>query len=304
MNQEICMKKKKQFALNRLFNCCVFFGLFLAAGAISLFLDNEIAWGCGFAAVDLLFIVIPAIFTPYCYAFDSEGVSLCYVFLPVERYLWKDIHAIDVYWDHWGRSYLLNLLFGNVFSIKGVNVGDCRFYMNGHIRKSLRTKYLLEKYWDGTITGYLFEDTKKWLRERKEKKEAHTKAHLADEIVPMEREVRAEVREWLLPFIGQAKQLNVEIRAKYSYVTNDFRESNSRPDEGYTYTLNLEIAQPGETDDERIMILSVDMIYVRLGKTSYRGVKNKFAKEELELRLSEELDEISKNGFEAYLTDL
>ena len=90
------MKKRKQIALNKLFNFCIILGLLFAWGSIDLFLDNANAWGLGFCIVALLFIVLPAIFTPYCYSFDDEGVSLCYVFLPVERYLWKNIHAIEV----------------------------------------------------------------------------------------------------------------------------------------------------------------------------------------------------------------
>ena len=90
------MNKRKQLALNKLFNFCIVLGLFFVWGSICFFIDNLIGWGFGFSIVALLLIVLSAIFTPYCYAFDNEGVSLCYLFLPVERYLWKDIYAIEV----------------------------------------------------------------------------------------------------------------------------------------------------------------------------------------------------------------
>lgn len=90
------MKKPRQIALNKLFNFCVVLGLLFAWGSIEFFVENDTAWGLGFGIVALLLFVFPAIFTPYCYVFDYEGVSLCYIFLPVERYLWKDIHAIEV----------------------------------------------------------------------------------------------------------------------------------------------------------------------------------------------------------------
>ena len=38
--------------------------------------------------------------------------------------------------------------------------------MNGNMRKSFRNKKLLEQYWDGTITGYMFENVKKWFQKR------------------------------------------------------------------------------------------------------------------------------------------
>lgn len=277
--------------------------MFLALGSIEFLIDSDITWAVGLGIAALLFIIVPAIFTPYCYAFDSDGVSLCYIFLPVERYLWKDIHAIEVEdtsIDTASRANIFEFFYAYVFSIKGTNVGKNRFYMNGHIRKSFRTKHLLEKYWDGTITGYLFEDTKKWINKRKNKKHSQINAHLTDEIVPMEREIRAETREWLKPFVAQAKQYNLDIKTKYFYITEDFEEFNSRPKEGYTYTFVAEIAHFNETDENRIVVVSVDLLYVRLGKTSYRGVKNKHIKEELEFTFSDVLNGIRQNGIEIY----
>lgn len=295
------MNKRKQFALNKLFNFCIVLGLFFVWGSICFFIDNLIGWGFGFSIVALLLIVLSAIFTPYCYAFDNEGVSLCYLFLPVERYLWKDIYAIEVEdTSPSPRVSIFEFFYANVFSIKGSNVGKIRFYMNGHIRKSFRTKHLLEKYWDGTITGYLFEDAKKWIDKRKAKKQSQIKLHLTDDVVPMEREIRAETRELLKPFIAQAKQYNLDIKPKYLYITKDFEELTSRPKEGYTYTLVSEISHFNETDQNRIVVVSVDLLYVRLGKTAYRGVKNKHIKEEFEFTFSDVLNEINKNGIEVY----
>lgn len=298
------MKKRKQFALNKLFNFCFALGTLLAWMSYEFFTDGETAWGLGNGIASLLLIALPTIFTPYCYAFDNEGVSLCYVFLPVERYLWKDIYAIEVEdkQDYTGgkRSLLVFFLYASVFTIHGENVGECRFYMKGHIRKSFRTKYLLEKYWDGTITGYAFEDAKKWINKRRAKKQKQIESHFTDEVVLMEREIRAEAREWLKPFIDQAKQYDLELKAKYFYITKDFEERNSRPKEGYTYTLIAEIAHFNETDENKIVIVSVDLLYVRLGKTSYRGAKNEHAQEELQMTISDVLNEINKIGIEAY----
>ena len=295
------MKRRKEFALNKLFNVCITLGMLLGCVSIDFFTDHEIAWGFGFAIVALLFTVPPAFFTPYCYAFDSEGVSLCYIILPTERYLWKDIYAIEVEdTSTSSKTILIDFFYAYVFAIQGTTVGKNKFYMNGHIRKSFRTKYLIEKYWDGTITGYLFEDTKKWINKRRTKKQKQIKAHFTDEIVPMEREIRKEAREWLKPFVEQAKEQNLDIKTTYLYITKDFEKLNSRPQEGYTYTLLAEIAHLGETDENRIVVISVDLLYARLGKTAYRGVRNAHAKEELDYIFSDALNEIGKNGIEVY----
>lgn len=300
------MNKRKQIALNKLFNFFMLCGLFLAWVAVEMFFGKDYIWSIVAALCALLFIIIPAIFTPYCYAFDSEGVSLCYVFLPVERYLWKDIYAIEVddisTWR--SRASIFDLLYAFVFSIRGTNVGETRFYMKGNIRKTFRTKHLLEKYWDGKITGYLFEGVKEHIDKRKAEKQSYIKEHMKDEIVPMEREIRAEVREWLEPLKAQANQYDLDIKAEYFYVTEDFEELKYRPKEEYTYTLIAEIAHFGETNEDRIVVVSVDLLFVRIGKKAYLGVKNKHAKKELEDIVSEVLSEINKNGIEAYCQDV
>ena len=297
------MKNKKQFALNKLFNFCLVLGLLCAWCSINFFCDNDKAWGWGFFVASLIFIVPASIFTPFCYSFDTEGVSLCYIFLPTERYLWKDIYSIEVEVKSFdsSRASLFELFYAFVFSINGTNVGKKRFYMNGHIRKSFRTKYLLEKYWDGTITGYLLEDVKKWFSKRSKKKQTQIKTYLTDEVVALEKEAKAETSEWLKPFTAQAKQYDFDIKSKYLYVTNDFEDLNYRPNKGYTYTLVSEIARFNETDETRIVEVSVDLVYVRLGKSAYRGVKNKHLKEELESNFSDVLNEIMQNGIESLI---
>lgn len=291
---------RKQYARNKLFNLWMILGLICAGISIDSFGSSDLAWTIIFGVLALLFLIATPLLTPAFYAFDAEGVSLCYAFYPTERYLWKDIYAIEVEdRDHGtgGRAgifSILELFYSVVFTIYGKNVGISRPYMNGHIRKSIRTKHLLEKYWDGTITGYLLEDIKNRIQQRRNKKVAHVQAHLTDEIVPMEREIRAYAREWLSPFAEQAKQQDFELKTEYLYITSDFDKLKSRPQKGYTYSLTVELSLPNETDEERICVISVDLLYVRLGKTAYRGVKNEHAEEEVRLALDEGLKAVSK----------
>ena len=118
------MNKKRQLALNKLFNFCIALGLLFVWGSIDFFRDSNNAWGLGFGVIALFLIVLPVIFTPYCYAFDNEGVSLCYIFLPVERYLWKDIYSIEVEDIKLGpasSASIFDFFYAGVFSIKGNN---------------------------------------------------------------------------------------------------------------------------------------------------------------------------------------
>ena len=291
------MNKRKQIALNKLFNMSVVSGMLSVCISVELFSCDEIIWGVILAVVACLLIFLPMIFTPCCYIFDNEGVSFCYILIPDERFLWEDVYAIEVEdinppYSHM-HSIALDFFYASVFCLKGSDSIKRRFFENVHIRKSFRTKKLLEKYWDGTITGYFFEDAKKWINKRRSKKQGYVNAHFTDEIVKMEREIRAEAREWLKPIAAQAKQNNLEVKLKYYYVTKASKELKSRPQEGYTYSLDVEISHPYETDENRIVVVSVDLLYVRLGKSSYRGTKNKQAKEDLQIDFLDVLEKIN-----------
>lgn len=296
------MKNKRHIALNRTFNLCVFLGPLLLWLAVVLFGDNEKGISIIMGVLGLLALLLSLFLLPCCYLFDKDGVTIRYVLLPSERYLWKNIRAITVTDDGTGprpHDSLFDLFFSTVFQIRGRVEGKQRFYMEGHIYKSRRTKRLLETHWDGTITGYFGEEVKAWWR-RRGKKQRQIAQHLTDQIAPMEREARAKTRAFLAPFQHQAAQQDLELRVEYLYVTEDFDELKSRPAEGYTYTALIEIAHPGETDEARIVCVSTDLLFVRLGKTAWRGVENEKALPELEEMLTETLREIAQNGIESY----
>lgn len=299
------MKHKKKIALNSLFNFAILCTAFSVWIAVDSFRTGDIEFFIISGVIALLILSAGVVFTPCIYIFDSEGLTLRYVFCE-ERYLWEKIAKIEVDIDRFNsrasasNANLLDLFFPSYFIY-----GDCEskwyFFMSGYIRRTLRTKHLIKKYWDGEITGYFFEDAKKAIDKRRRKKKKYIAAHLTDEIVPMERETRAKAREWLKPYEAELRQMGLTIRCKYVYTVDGWDEYNSRPDEGYNYTLVIEISRPDEKDENRIFVLSEDLLYVRLGKTAYRGVENNLAEELLQQTLSRELQEIAKIGFEEYI---
>lgn len=287
------MKDRQQFAFNRLFNLFVIVGVLFGAGAIVVLLEQEWSLSIGLGIFALFFFAAALLATPYCYRFDSEGVTICYVFFQDERYLWVNIHTITVTDDD-GDSHniFFDWLFSRVFAIKGKVEGEHRTYMRGHIQKSGRAKRLLEKYWDGTIIGYWGE------RNKNRKRKGHrAKPPQTDTIIPMEREAGANIKEWIKPFSARTAQMNLALHTKFRYITKDLEELKSRPDEGYTYTVIVEIAPPGETKQNRIVAVGADLLYVRIGKNAYQGVFNENALQELQGYLTDTLDAIQKNGF-------
>ena len=138
------MNKRKQIALNKLFNTSVVLGVLCACISVELFSCDEIIWGVILAVAACLLILLPLIFTPCCYIFDSEGVSFCYILISNERFLWKDIYAIEVEdinppYSHM-HSIILDFFYASVFCLKGNDSIKRRFFEIVHIRKSFRTK--------------------------------------------------------------------------------------------------------------------------------------------------------------------
>lgn len=117
--------------------------------AYSAFLDHDAGLGIGFAFITLVIIGVVLVLMPYQYRYDSQGVSICYFFLKKEQYRWKNIRRIYID-DFTTRTSF----FMRVYRIEGSAEGKDRFYMDSTIAKTLRAKWLIEKYWHGKIEGY------------------------------------------------------------------------------------------------------------------------------------------------------
>ena len=297
--------KTHRLALNRNLILFAVMGLICVEFSRFAFLEREIGAGVAMGVFAAFLMVFPMVFMPWGYRFDPKGLSIKYLFLSEERYLWKNIHSVCVVQaisDN-GRQ----TLFLRDLKIEGNVEGKARRYMDGRICKNRRTKRLIETYWDGTVEGYWHDEVqavKKWWNKRSKSKQKQRMQHLTDEIVLMEREARASFRTWLEPFAAEASQYDLEVQTQYLYITEDEEAYHSRPSSAYTYTAVTNIGRPGETDEERIIVLDTQLLRVRLGKKAYRGVVNLQAEEELKESCSEIMEEIKEKGFEAYITAL
>ncbi len=276
---------KKHFALNRTLLFIAFAAGFI--GWISGVMLAEGETGAGIVGLIIAIVMLLGmIILPYGYRFDRKGITICYVFLPSERYLWSKIRAIQVGYGRRGPGY---------FQLVGKSEGKERFYTEGQVCKNRRTKRLLESYWDGTITGYFFEDIRKWWRRRKDQQEKNMRRHRADEVVLMERTAREETRSALALWDARAAQMGISMKIKFCYTGEDEEESNSRPEGNYTYTAQVYLYPRGEQKANKCITVYSDLLHVRLGKTDYRGVKDEEALTDLQEGLTELLDEL-QNG--------
>ena len=284
---------KRSITFNKFFNIVIIAGILLLLSVV-LTLDGEDR-GIGIALIVVAIILLAAALfvCPCFYSFDSDGVSIHYVFYSQERYLWKNISSIRQITDSASCSHpFFDLLFSRAYEIKGKVEGKKRFYMQGHVSKSFRARKLIEKYWDGEITKE-FEFSSK-------KSKAQKKKHIsADEANEQERSVRLKMRKWQEPLKAKAERAGLEFRSKYIYVTEDLYEYPSRPNQAYTYTYEAEICKSGEKDENKIAYFSVELLDVRVGKESLKWVENSDIDSELD-NIAEEINNIITNGIDKY----
>lgn len=294
--------KEKHIAMNKWFNYYVLLGVFMLLVGFFFIDGEEKSIGVlGFVCCPISFAM--ALLTePLCYIFDSEGVSLVHVFHKKERYLWKNIRFITVGYESVYGSMRSKTITPSrsTFDIDGDVEGEEKRYMKHYIRKSIRTKYLIEKYWDGTVTGYDFENVKKKFLKWQAKKQKQIDAHFTDEAVKAEREVRAKVRNSVGACIENAKSCGIDIKVDYLYVISSGEELKARPDENYRYTACAEISYIGETDKDRVVVTDEDLLFVRFGKTGYKCTENKKAAETFLQTLEEIVLTIREKGIDYY----
>jgi hypothetical protein len=179
-------------------------GNVVAAISVALLIERD---GAGWIGLILALILLSvAIFiTPVLYLFDKDGVNCVYFVFSNERYLWNQISSISLEMDS-GRYN------GRFYQIKGRPQGERKKHMNGEIRKTIRTKRLLHRYYNGTIEG-----ESSWKGFRSKQKKVQSASIDADEVMTMEREMRARVKEALVPIVDRARVNDLAISVEYLY---------------------------------------------------------------------------------------
>ena len=299
------MKTRRHIVLDRMAFIYVIFGILFGEFFVAFIQEAEV-FLCILFGVPTIALLVGLVMTPCYYIFDNEGVTLGYLFLPRERYLWGNIREIEIEFDplfsggNSSRVCFFLILARRVFSISGYVEGERKFYMKGRVRKTFRTKRLFEKYWDGTITGYFWDDAKSWWN-KKRKKQQHKAKSITKEVIEIENQARGKAKDIVAPYHNEAMQYGFEMRKRFVYVTEKHEELNSRPPQGYTYTMMLEVSRPGEMDEDKIWCVDIDLVYVRVGKSSYKGIENKHAAEEMGFWLRDALEGIKNQEFESWL---
>ncbi len=252
-----------------------------------------------FFAVLLVIGFIGLLFKPCYYSFDKDAVTIHYLLLKKEKYLWKNIKSVKFKYHSEYSARDVIFLSNYVFEIEGKVEGEEKWYMKHYVRKSRKTKKLMEHYWDEIFESD-FAKFKKKVRKKQIEKQKQIDAHFADEVVKAEREVRARLRECAKPYIEKAREHNLYIKLRFYYVTENGKELTSRPEEWYAYTAYAEISYIGETDEDKKVFADEELLYVKLGKNGYKYTEVKGFEESFKDVLEESLSIIIEKGIEFY----
>lgn len=197
---------------------------------------------------------------PNYYVADSEGIAIYYFLFVKDYYKWDDIKNIRECLEGHRKFYY------TAYAFETQTIENKPLYMQGQITKSIWTKSLILKYWDGEIEGDDFEVFKKKLR----KKKAEALAIDKKKAIKSENEAREIITEILRGYRATAKKQGQFIKAAYSYVVEN-STYDKRPDKSYSFVVEIEMGKIGSPDDESEFIIT-ELLFVRYGKNTIKVI--------------------------------
>lgn len=213
-----------------------------------------------FESIVMLIMVISFFMGPNYYIADSEGITIYYFLFIKDHFKWDEIKSIE---EYLAGNYKLRY---TAYWIDTKTVKKKPFYMENKITKSIFTKRLIKKYWDGEIKGDDFEAFKKKLR----KKKAEALAIDKKQAIKSESEAREKITEILRGYRATAKKQGNFIKATYSYEVEN-RAYDKRPDKSYSFVVEIEMGKIGCSEDDKLYIIS-ELLFIKYGVSSVKVI--------------------------------
>ena len=251
-------KMKKSFAFDKLniYNLLVI--TFMAF--IMIIPPKQIIGVLVFESIVMLIMVISFFMGPNYYIADSEGITIYYFLFIKDHFRWDEIKSIE---EYLAGNYKLRY---TAYWIDTKMVKKKPFYMENKITKSIFTKRLIKKYWDGEIKGDDFEALKKKIR----KKKAEDFYSDKQQAIKSEGEARTRITEILRKYRAVAKKQGKFIKAKYSYEIEN-RTYEKRPDNSYSFVVEIEMGKIGCSEDDKLYIVS-ELLFIKYGVSSVKVI--------------------------------
>lgn len=221
------------------------------------------AIGCGFAGITLLVAHDPwcllflflalifsagVVFSPHFHVIDRQGIRIYYVFLWREDFLWRDISSVVL--STRGGIHSVPLLL-DVFYIDGKCTGPDYFFMQSEISRTRRARLAIQRFGDIQVEGYLADDVRHFLQERREKSKSFCPS--LQKAIGLEQESRAVIRRLL-------HALNLPKESADYFYKESVDERDRRPTGSYTYCVRVSYEE---------QTLTFPLVSVRAKKSGY-----------------------------------
>lgn len=277
---------KKSFAVDYRIFLCVFLLLFVGAGDYYFITIEKNGWMAFLCCLLTVVFAFGILIIPKIYVGDEEGLSIYYLPFVKEYFRWDEIKRIKLKNDYSSsRSILLDFLWKEYEIIpvkekryKGDNYHS--IFHSSEISRTLLSRRMLKKYWDGEIE----DDTFSWFRKRFSKDKTETVKYDLTEVKQKEKQARENVKRIAQQYESKAALYGKTIDASCTYFTDE-DDFNSRPKENYSF--KAEIFVEKENDEEKSFYIDVEMLFVSYGKKKIKINENKNAANEIERLLNE-----------------
>ncbi len=186
---------------------------------------------------------VMAVFTPYMYKFDSEGISFCYILGVKHRYLWKDVDFIICSTTTSRRSE------HDEYEIVGKPEKNHRVFKAKTIIKTKKIQACMVEYAQLKVTDltayYSRNDFK------------------LSNFQTIESGLRAEIEKHISRYYAELSYLSLNLKYHYAYTLDDdinMTEYSEKPIGDSTYGIYLEICRHGETDKNKMVCYDISLI--------------------------------------------
>lgn len=236
-----------------------------------------------------LIFAVGIIIMPKLYVADEIGLSIYYLPFAKEYIRWDEIKRIKLKKNYSSRSNFVFDFFFSEYEIVPVKEkrykGDKyhRIFHSSEISRTLLSRRLIKKYWDGEIE----DDTFSWFRKRFPKNANEKIKYDFTEVKQKEKWAREILKQTASQYESKAELYGKTIDASCTYFTDD-NDFNSRPKENYSF--KAEIFVEKENDEEKSFYMCVELLFVSYGKNKIRISENENAFDEIAEKISEAIE--------------
>lgn len=284
------IKLKKSFAVDPRFFLMIFCTGFFGVMTYGEIIDGDVLPAITIGGAVTLLFIFGIVIIPKLYVADEEGISIYYLPFVKEYFKWNDIKRIEVNQDvRYNRSSWV-YCFWKVYKIipmKEQSYKGSKYHSIFHsseIFKTLLSKRIIKKYWNGNIEDGSF----LWLKKKLSKKNTKAVKYDLTGVKEKEKWARESLKQLAQQYESKAALSGKTVDASCTYFIDDDDFSN-RPKENYSYVAEIFVEK--ENDEERSFYIKQEILFVSYGKKQIKIIESKGAFDEISKLINEAIEQ-------------